>query len=109
MSQAARLAAFDARARIAFAAAGLADTATYTPAVGTPVACTALVDMDVARYGLQSTASNSTALVSLFHAEVPSPAKDAVVAIDGGACWKLVRVFSRDESRSRWEAVHAAV
>ena len=106
MSQAAFLAAFDARACTAFAAAGIADAATYTPAGGTPVACTVLVDMDLARYGLQSTASNSTALISLFHAEVPLPAKDGIVAI-GGARWKLVRVFDRDESRSRWESAHA--
>ncbi len=95
---------FDAQVIGAFAAAGLADAATYTAPGGTPVPVSVLVDRDIQQWGegVMPVAAFDVA-ISLQLAQV-SPRAGGVVHVDGEA-WKLETKLSDDGSLQKWGVV----
>ncbi|WP_396616797.1 hypothetical protein ACHZ97_04265 [Lysobacter soli] len=107
MGQVATLRALDAAIVSAFANAGMADAATYTPAGGVAVTCTVLVDRAAQYFGDVGEVVGRRIVVSLFLAEVPSPARGGVVTLaDGGEQFRLSELDLLDDSISRWVVTH---
>lgn len=103
MGQVATLRALDAAIVGAFADAGMADAATYTPATGAAVACTVLVDRAAQFFGDVGEVVGRRTVVTMFLAEVPSPARGGVVTLtDGGEQFRLSELDLLDDSMSRW-------
>jgi hypothetical protein len=103
MGQVATLRALDAAIVGAFVDAGMADAATYAPANGAAVPCTVLVDRAAQFFGDVGEVVGRRIVVSLFLAEVPSPARGGVVTLnDGGEQFRLNELDLLDDSMSRW-------
>lgn len=103
MSQAAMLRALDADMIGAFAAAGMADAASYTPpgANQTPVSCDVLVDdVLVESIGESSRAVGNRREVTFQRAQV-TPVRGGFVEIDE-VSWRLESLEQQDASVSRW-------
>lgn len=105
MSQRDALQAMDADIVAAFVAAGLADTATYTPpGGGTALPCQVMVDRNVEIFAEGGADVPTRGIViALQLAEVPAPARGGVVAI-GTEQLQLVAKVDADESLEKWEA-----
>lgn len=103
MSQTQTLRELDAMLVAAFARAGYADAATYTPPGGGVVLpCTVLVDTEAQFYGDgPGEVAGYRTLVSIFLAHVPLPARGGTVVADGKS-YRLDALDLRDESRERW-------
>lgn len=107
MGQVATLRALDAAIVGAFADAGMADAATYTPAGGTAVPCQVLVDRAAQFFGDVGEVAGRRVVVSLFLDDVPSPARGGVVTLtDGGEQFRLSELDLLDDSMSRWVVTH---
>ena len=109
MNQTAFLQELDAGIVGAFADAGMADAATYTPpGGGTAVACSVLVDRNVQFFGDDGAEIVGTRdLVSLFLSEVAAPARGGTVTLTATSeVLKLDQPDARDESMSRWVVIH---
>jgi hypothetical protein len=101
MSQRAALQAMDAAIVGAFAAAGMADAATYTPpGGGVAVPCEVMVDRNLE---IGADVPTRGIVVAMQLAQVPAPARGGVVAVDGEQL-RLVAKVEGDESLERWEA-----
>ena len=98
MSQTTNLRALDALIMSKLAAAGMADSATYTAPLGSPVACTVIVDRSVQPTGFDSQVNANTVLITAALAEV-TPAKGGVFTI-GAETFKVDSIQDRDESRA---------
>ncbi len=128
MSQAAFLRQFDAAAFGAFAAAGLADAATYLspaalailraiaahdpanplppPAAPVPVACTVLVDRDVETFDDEGPAVSALRTkISIQRAQF-EPEQGGQLTVEGDT-FALVQRTRADESLSAWWVQHA--
>jgi hypothetical protein len=105
MSQRAALQAMDAAIVGAFAAAGMADAATYTPpGGGVAVPCEVMVDRNVEIFAdAGADVPTRGIVVAMQLAQVPAPARGGVVAVDGEQL-RLVAKVEGDESLERWEA-----
>lgn len=103
MSQTNALRALDASLIGAFAGAGLADAATYTPPAGGPVLdCTVLVDDEAQFFGEGSSeVAGHRTLIGLLLSEVPTPERGGVVVADGQT-YVLNALETRDQSLERW-------
>lgn len=103
MSQIDALRALDASLINAFAGAGLADAATYTPpAGGKAVDCTVLVDDEAQFFGEGSSeVAGHRTLIGLLLAEVPNPERGGIVVADGQT-YVLNVLETRDQSLQRW-------
>jgi hypothetical protein len=105
MSQTQFLRDMDATLAAAFADAGIADAATYTPpGGGSPVPCTVYVDRDVQVYTVDQTdvATMRTA-VTFMLAEVANPQRAGTVTLTAtGESFELDAEQRRDESRVVW-------
>lgn len=106
MSQLATLQELDAALAAAFLAAGLADSATYTPPAGAAVACTVLIDRAAQFYDDAAGVAGNRIVITLYVAEVAVPVRTAAVVI-GSETFKLDQLIDRDESMSRWVVVRA--
>ena len=98
MSQTTNLRALDALIMSKLAAAGMADSATYTAPLGSPVSCTVVVDRSVQSTGFDSQVDANTVLITAQLAEV-TPAKGGVFTV-GAETFKVDKVQDRDESRA---------
>jgi hypothetical protein len=107
MSQAATLRDLDAIFAEQLLAAGMADTATYTPpGAGDPVDCTVLVDRNAQFFGDNGEVFGHRILITIFLAEIAAPARQGVIAI-GAESFALEQLDARDESQQRWLVVPA--
>jgi hypothetical protein len=105
MSQTSFLRDMDATMAAAFANAGLADAATYTPpGGGSAVPCTVYVDRDVQVYSVdQVDVATPRTVVTFLLAEVPSPARGGTVTLTATSeSFQLDAEQRRDESRVIW-------
>lgn len=106
MSQSAFLTQFDVDAFAAFAAAGIADAATYLPrgaATGTqPTRCTVLVDPSVVDFDAEAVGNVSVrrTRVTFQRGEV-TPSEGGKVTVDG-VTYTLVQREREDSSASAW-------
>ena len=102
MSQTDTLRAFDATLMDAFHAAGWADTATYTPLVGAPVACKVYVDRAAAFLDQDGVAvAGHRIVIGILRADVDRPEAGGMVAV-GSETFELEELLQRDESITRW-------
>jgi hypothetical protein len=101
----ARLATLDARLHRRFAAAKLADTATYTGIAegASPIPARVMVDDDVAQVGELSRLSGSWARITLLRADIAAPARGARVVV-GALTFELEQMIRQDAGSTEWEA-----
>lgn len=107
MSQAAFIRDLDEQLMGAFHTLGLADDATYTPAVGAPVACRVYVDRHPAtleQMGVE--VAGNRIVIGILRAEVERPDIGGGIAI-GSETFKLEARIHHDESLTRWVALPA--
>jgi len=87
--------------------AGMADNGTYTAPAGSPIACRVIVDKAVDAFGTVGKVTHGRVALTLLLAEIPSPARGAVVAVDGDT-WRLVERIDGDAAVGKWLAEVAA-
>lgn len=92
----------------AFIAAGLADTAVYyTPLypddASSPLPCRVFVSLRRGTSGDFGSVQDSTDTVTLLISEVASPQRDALVELDEGPRYQLVKMIAQDEAVAVWE------
>lgn len=105
MSQQAFLRDLDAQLMGAFHAAGMADSATYTPPAGAPVACRVYVDRNPAtldQMGVEI--AGNRIVVGILRAEVNRPDVGGTLVI-GSETFVLEARIHHDESLTRWVAL----
>jgi hypothetical protein len=105
MSQTQFLRDMDATLAAAFADAGMADAATYTPPGGGPaVPCMVYVDRDVQPYTVdQMDVATPRTVVTFLLAEVANPQHAGTVTLTATAeSFQLDAELRRDESRVVW-------
>lgn len=102
MSQAQAFRALDATLHAAFAGAGLADTGTYTPPAGSPVAVRGYLDEELVQaVGEFAESAGVRTVLTLLREDVPSPVVGAAVVMDGGT-FVLEAPVAEDAGASRW-------
>lgn len=94
---------FDVDVREDLIDAGLAESGTYTAPAGAPVACTVIVDYDIAKLGDIGAVNDRIAIVTLFKDQIERPVPRAVVVV-GSMSYTLDSRSSEDDSRSVWIA-----
>lgn len=103
MSQRAFLASLDADLHAAFAAAGMADTGTYTAPGGSPATVRVYVDGNIAEVGSYAPTFGYSASITLLRADVPDPVAGATVTVDGET-YTLAQPLEADEGITKWGA-----
>lgn len=82
------LTSMDADMVAAFLAAGMADSATLTPADGgTPIACTVMVDRNIEFFGGQTQMASRSVTITAQVAEVGTPARGSLWTV-GADTWR---------------------
>lgn len=103
MSQRAFLQDLDSRIMTRMQAAGMADVASYRAGgTGAPLTCSAYVDDAAAFFGDDAQpVAGARVVISLMLFEVPTPARNDTVTIDG-TIYTLDALVTQDQSISRW-------
>jgi hypothetical protein len=103
MSQTAALRTLDARLMRAFSARGFADTVTYTPPVGAPVAgIKVYVDRAAAFLDQDGVAiAGNRIVIGILRADVNAPLRAGTLTI-GAETFTLEELLQQDESLTRW-------
>lgn len=100
MGQVATLRALDGVIMRSLRAAGMADAAVYTPAMGSPIACEVLVDRGVQVLGEFGNVTGRRTEIT-FLAPAFAPAKGESVSV-GSETWVLETLLDADDSAVLW-------
>jgi len=99
MTQAATLRALDAELMAAFTAAGLADSAIYTPTVGAPHLVSVYIDRGVSYQGIDGQIRNDAVVITAMLDEIGDPPSRGAIFTVGSQLFKVESVQTMDESR----------
>lgn len=108
MSQLATLQAMDAAIAAGFAAAGMADAASYTPPgynATVVTGITVLVDRAAQFFDDANGVAGTRTVITLYLAEVANPLRQGVITV-GSESWNLDKELARDESMVQWVVVN---
>lgn len=102
MGQQSTLRALDASLHTAFARAGIAETGTYTPPAGSPVACRGYRDdVTLDQVGDLRPVVGTRIVATLLRDDVATPVKGATWLVDG-VTLTLESKVAEDQGVSRW-------